>query len=125
MTRSALRRTWQPHGAAGDPSVHMGSLGMHALQQGHEGQKENTRPQLAALDEGPRGGSLEGQKELGSWPQRAGLEQDPNDGTAGAQAAPPRLEGTQGRRPGALSLELAGEEARQCCLLGAWLDCGM
>ena len=121
---SALCRTWQPHGAAGDPSVHMGSLGLQSLQQEHKGQKENSRPQLAALDEGPRGGSLEGRKELRSWPQLPGHDQDPNGGSAGAQDAPPRIEGTQNRRPGALSLELAGGEAGQCCMRGAWLDCG-
>ena len=121
MTGSALCRTWQTHGVAGEPSVHMGSLGMQALPQEPEGQKENTRPQLAALDEGPRGGSLEGQKELSSWPQRPGLDQNPNGGSAGAQEALPRIEGTQGRRPGALSLELAGQEAWQCCMLSSWL----
>lgn len=121
-TGSALCRTWQPHGAAGDASVHMGSLGMQALQQEHEGQKENTRPQLAALHEGPRGGSLEGHQELSSWPQLPEL--DPDGGSAGAQEVVPRVEGTQGRRPGALSLELAGEEVWQCCMLGSWLACG-
>ena len=120
-TVSALCRTWQPHGVAGDPSVHMGSWGMmHTPPQEHEGQKENTRPQLAALDEGPRGGSLEGRKQL------PGLDQDTTgDGAGAREVSPGVLEGTQGRRPGALSLELAGEEVWQRCMLGAWLDCGV